>query len=257
MIRFLISAVLAVSCYAAGARERTDASRYLHFFPDRQCDSTAFALAWKGYAILTGYQVLQNAGYLTIVDFKKASNVPRFFVLDVARQKLVVASITAHGIGSDPDSTAIPQRFSNREGSRMSSIGFYITGATYTNHRPADSLGLCLFGLDKGYNDSAAAREVVVHFGATERSGHVYVTDSGAARSFGCPALPLSTNTKIIHLISGGSCLFVYSPKVPGYGRASTVLNRALGAHITQQGPPPNNCSCNYRPRKQIRLFAE
>lgn len=162
--------------------------------------------------------------------------------------RTVVSSIGAHGIGSDPDSTAIPQRFSNHDGSKASSVGFYVTGATYTNHRPCDSIGLCLFGLDKGFNDSAAIREIVVHYGATEYKGREYVTDSGAARSYGCPALPLSTNSKVINLIKGGSCLFVYSNKAQHFSEKSTVLNGGVTTAILQRGPPPNYCTCNLQP---------
>jgi hypothetical protein len=194
---------------------------------------------------------LENRRYLSIVDYSKPSNRERFFVLDLEEKQTVIRSITAHGIGSDPDSTTIPYRFSNRDGSKSTSVGFYITGATYTNHRPLDSIGLCLFGLDKGFNDSAAIREIVLHYGATEYAGRVYVTDSGAARSYGCPALPLSTNTSIINLIKDGSCVFVYSPKVKTYERESSVLNSKLQFPIVQQGPPPNNCSCQLQPKAQ------
>ncbi len=217
---------------------------YHKFFPHSQCSKEAFRLAGDGYSIMRAHGLLKNTRYLTIIDFTKASNQQRFFVLDLVAQKLALASITAHGVGSDPDSTTRPYRFSNRDGSRMSSIGFYITGAIYTNHRPEDSLGLCLFGMDKGFNDSAAVREIVVHYGATEYKGHVYVTDSGAARSFGCPALPISSNTKIISLIKEGSCLFIYSDKDPSYPKKSTVLHDRLKGKIIQQGPPPNNCAC-------------
>src|SRR5205085_2032498 len=122
-----------------------------------------------------------------------------------------------------------------------------------TNFRPGDSVGLCLFGLDKGFNDSAAAREIVLHYGATERSGHIYVSDSGAGRSYGCPALPLSTNSRIIQLIKDGSLLFIYSDKDPQYVRRSTVLNRRIRLPIRQLGPPPNNCSCNLEAQKPAR----
>lgn len=218
---------------------------YRQFFPAGRCDSTAFALAWKGYHILKKEGLLRNQRYLTIVDFTKPSNQHRFFVLNVPEQQLILSSITAHGIGSDPDSTTIPYLFSNRKDSRMSSLGFYLTGDTYHNYRPGDSLGLCLFGLDKGYNDAAAIREIVIHYGATERSGSVYVTDTGAGRSFGCPALPLSGNSLAIQLIKGGSCLFVYSDKAPAYAGRSAVLQHKLPRRIRQKGPPPNNCSCD------------
>lgn len=220
--------------------------KYAQYFPNHQCNKTAFTQALKGYQILKEKKLLKNTRYLTVIDFSKPSNQHRLFVLDLEKAKLAISSITAHGVGSDPDSTTRPYRFSNRNNSRMSSVGFYITGSIYTNHRPADSLGLCLFGLDKGFNDSAAIREIVVHYGATEYSGRVYVTDSGAARSFGCPALPLSTNTTIIEFIKEGSCLYIYSDRAKNYLAKSTVLNGRLRGRIIQKGPPPNNCSCNF-----------
>jgi hypothetical protein len=233
-------------CGPSHAQQLTE-QQYRQFFPRSGCSKAAYEYAARGYQILYHRALLANPRYLTIIDFSKPSNRKRLFVLDLKSKRVVVESITSHGIGSDPDSVTIPQRFSNRNGSRASSVGFYITGATYTNQRPQDNLGLCLFGLDKGFNDSAAIREVVIHYGASESSGHIYVTDSGAARSYGCPALPLSTNSRVIQLIKGGSVLFIYSPKVANYMRRSAVLNNELPATIVQRGPPPNNCSCNLR----------
>lgn len=235
-------------CAAASAQKPVLAD-YKKFFPRKTCNAHAFRYAIRGYNVLKSQGLIANPRLLTIIDFTKPSNRKRLFVLDLEKRRLAVASITAHGIGSDPDSTTIPYSFSNCEGSKASSIGFYITGETYTNHRPSDSLGLCLFGLDKGFNDSAAVREIVVHYGASEYNGNVYVTDLGAARSYGCPALPLSTNTRVINLIKGGSCLFVYSPKAKDYVRRSTVLNGKLNTPIVQNGPPPNNCACNLQPK--------
>jgi hypothetical protein len=228
--------------------QKITAADYKQFFPGHQCSRTAFHLAIRGYYILRREGLLTNPHFLTIIDYSKPGNRKRLFVLDVEHHRVAVSSIAAHGIGSDPDSTGIPYRFSNRNNSKTSSIGFYITGDTYTNFRPRDSTGLCLFGLDKGYNDSAAVREIVIHYGAKEHTGEVYVTDSGAARSYGCPALPLSTNGKVIGLIKGGSCLFIYSSRERGFARHSTVLNKALPERIIQKGPPPNNCSCNLQP---------
>ncbi len=223
---------------------------YVRFFPGRECHPDAFALAWTGYHKLLAQGLIAVPQYLTIIDYSLPSHRPRLFLLDVPAQRLALSSIVAHGVGSDPDSSGIPRRFSNREGSRMSSIGFYLTGDPYVNFRPGDSLGLCLFGLDEGVNDSAAAREIVLHYGATEYRGRVYVTDSGAARSYGCPALPLSTNTKIISRIRGGSLLFIYSPvEAARYERRSTVLRKGIRLPLVQRGPPPNNCSCRLDPK--------
>jgi hypothetical protein len=241
----LLLCLICMPCLAGPARSRTLYNRY---FPNKNCSPRAFEYAMRGYEILKKQGLLANTRYLSIIDFNRRSNQRRFFVLDLEARRTIISSITAHGIGSDPDSTTIPQQFSNTEGSKASSIGFYLTGNTYTNHRPPDSLGLCLFGLDEHFNDSAAYREIVIHYGATEYKGQVYVTDKGAARSYGCPALPLSTNTEVINTIKGGSCLFIYSSKVPGYLRASTVLKKNLPPVIRQQGPPPNNCSCDLQP---------
>lgn len=239
---------LAVLLYALNAHAQRSKAKYHDYFPHGECSPAAFSLAWEGYEKLNAARLLRNPRYLTIVDLTKPSNQQRFFVLDIPAGKRVLSSITAHGVGSDPDSLTIPYRFGNTDGSRMSSIGFYLTGSTYTNHRPDDSLGLCLFGIEQGFNDSAARREIVVHYGATEYTGRVYVNDSGAARSFGCPALPLSTNTRAIRLIREGSCLFIYSDKVKGYVSRSAVLNDRIRLPIIQQGPPPNNCRCRLQP---------
>jgi hypothetical protein len=232
----------------AWAQSRIEAGDYKRYFPDQTCDRTAFELATRGYNILRDQDVLRESRYLTIIDFTKPSNVPRLFVLDVKKGELALQSIVSHGVGSDPDSTTIPYRFSNVDGSHATSVGFYLTGKTYFNFRPADSLGLCLFGLDNGYNDAAAAREIVVHYGATERKGKVYVTDTGAGRSYGCPALPLSTNTRFIKMVEGGSLMFVYSDKVTGYEERSSVLRQSLKWPLRQRGPDPNFCSCDVAP---------
>ena len=245
-IQALFLIILLAKSFAANSQERiSDKKSYNVFFQNNECNSTAFEYAMRGYHILKNDGLLGNERYLTIIDFTKPSNAQRLFLLDMKLNKLVLKSLTAHGVGSDPDSLTIPYRFGDKDGSKMSSVGFYITGETYINHRPNDSIGLCLFGLDKGFNDSAAVREIVVHYGATERSGNVYVTDSGAARSYGCPTLPLSTNTRVINLIKGGSCVFIYSDKVTAFRKKSTVLNNRIAGHIVQQGPPPNNCQCH------------
>ncbi len=244
----LVFICMAMMREAAHAQSRVEADDYARFFPKAECSRTAFETAARGYNILRDEDVLAEKRYLTIIDFTKPSNVPRLFVLDVKKKEVALQSIVSHGLGSDPDSTSVPYRFSNRDGSHATSVGFYLTGKTYFNYRPSDSLGLCLFGLDSGWNDAAAPREIVVHYGATERKGTVYVTDTGAGRSYGCPALPLSTNTRFIKMVEGGSALFIYSDKAVGYEASSTVLRRRMKWPIQQHGPEPNFCGCTIAP---------
>jgi hypothetical protein len=250
-LKILLLLLLSVFRNSAIAGPLPDSREYARYFPNGGCAPEAFHLAMEGHRILHADSLLSVPRYLTIIDYTRPSHQQRLFVLDLSARRVSLSSIVAHGIGSDPDSTGIPYRFSNRNNSRMTSLGFYLTGDVYFNHRPADSLGLCLFGLDAGFNDSAAIREVVVHYGATEYRGNVYVTDSGAARSYGCPALPLSTNARVINLIRGGSLMFVYSAKEkPSFIRNSTVLNRRLRLPLIQKGPPPNNCTCNLQEKR-------
>jgi hypothetical protein len=251
MIRCIAIMIFCLYSICSVAQPVSNTYPYKRYFPKKDCSQNAFSYAMRGYTILKEQGLLANPRYLTIIDYTKRSDQKRFFVLDLVKGRTVISSITAHGIGSDPDSITFPVKFSNTEGSKASSLGFYITGDTYYNHRPPDSVGLCLFGLDKGYNDSAATREIVIHAGALEYSGTVYVRNMGAKRSYGCPALPVGTNSEVIDLIKGGSCLFIYSNKVRNYAENSSVLQDRLDPVIYQQGPPPNNCSCNLRGKER------
>jgi hypothetical protein len=232
----------------AAAQDRFDSASYSRFFPTGQCARQAYNLAIAGHRNLVDARVVLSPRYLTIIDFTHRSNEVRLFVLDAKTQTVALQSTVAHGLGSDPDSTTLPYRFSNKDGSLATSIGFYLTGSPYINTRPVDSLGLCLFGLDRGFNDAAAAREIVVHYGANSHRGTVYVTDTGAGRSYGCPALPLSANTPFINLVQGGSVLFIYTNKVPAYSKTATVLKRNWRWPLRQTGPAPNFCSCTITP---------
>jgi hypothetical protein len=65
--------------------------------------------------------------------------------------------------------------------------------------------------LEPGINDQARPRAIVIH-GAEYVAQH-YVDDVGyIGRSFGCPALPLELNRKIIDRIKDGSCLYIHTP---------------------------------------------
>ncbi|HNA39011.1 MAG TPA: murein L,D-transpeptidase catalytic domain family protein, partial [Chitinophagales bacterium] len=51
-----------------------------------------------------------------------------------------------------------------------------------------------------------------------------FIANNGKlGRSQGCPALPLEKNEKIINLLKGGSCLFIYHPN-KYYKKHSSIL---------------------------------
>jgi hypothetical protein len=166
----------------------------------------AIRLAIKGYEKLMELGQINNRAYLTIVDFSKPSNTERFYVIDMLKEQLIIKTLVAHGKNSG---TLIPKEFSNKMASLKSSLGFYITGGTYLGKH---GTSLILEGVEKGINDQAKNRAIVLH-GANYVSNDI-VSDghSPIGRSFGCPAVPNNKVKSIIATIKGGTCLFVYAP---------------------------------------------
>jgi len=166
----------------------------------------AFSLAIKGYEKLKQLGQINNSVYLTIVDFSKPSNTERFYVIDMLKEQVIIKTLVAHGKNSG---TLIPSEFSNKMKSLKSSLGFYVTGNTY---RGKHGTSLILDGVEKGINDQAKNRAIVLH-GANYVSNNL-VSDglTPIGRSFGCPAVPNNKVKSIITTIKGGTCLFVYAP---------------------------------------------
>ena len=160
---------------------------------------------------LTGYQKLRSLGklvnvqYLTIADFSKPSNEERLFIIDMNIMQVVVKSLVAHGRNSG---TKMANQFSNRYASFQSSLGFYITGGIYKGKHGAS---LILEGIEKGINDQAKDRAIVIH-GADYVSNQLIKQQGYIGRSLGCPAVPNNQVVEIINTIKGASCLFVYAP---------------------------------------------
>ena len=142
---------------------------------------------------------IDNDRYLSVIDYRAPSNVPRYFLIDTSDMS-AEAFLVSHGRGSDPDYDGMADRFSNIEGSKMSSLGAFVTGATYYG---AHGLSLKLKGLSP-QNDLAEKRLIVIH-------GADYVHEDRAVlgRSWGCPALEREIAERVIPLIKGGSFLYV------------------------------------------------
>ena len=110
-------------------------------------------------------------------------------------------------------------KFSNTINSEQSSLGFYITNATYTGKH---GLSLRLDGQEEGFNSNAMARGIVMHGADYVNPGRVNSAFMG--RSQGCPALSNAEYAKAINYIKGGSVMFIYYP-AQDYLQQSPVLN--------------------------------
>ena len=164
----------------------------------------AFIEGLKGYGILRSQGKLNNDNIISIVDFTLPSTQKRLFVIDLENFKLLFNTYVAHGRNSGKE---YANRFSNSPESHMSSLGFYVTQETYYGEH---GLSLRLEGEEKGINDNAESRAIVIH--PADYVSEKTVESLGyLGRSFGCPALPQKVATPIIKTIKEGSCFFVYS----------------------------------------------
>lgn len=149
---------------------------------------------------------LDEQGLLTVIDYSKPSNEPRMWVIDVKNDQIVYHLHVSHGKNSGKLKAT---KFSNKPGSRQSSIGLYLTGATYNGHH---GLSLRLKGLEKGYNDNAFKRAIVIH-GAEYAKPEFAKKFGRLGLSWGCPAVDTGVSTELIKKIKGGTLVFAYYPQ--------------------------------------------
>jgi L,D-transpeptidase catalytic domain len=165
----------------------------------------AFDYAVKGYHYLLSSGKLNNDQLLSIVDFSLPSSRKRLFIIDMKNNTMVYNTYVAHGRNSGKE---MAHEFSNQPESNKSSLGFYVTGDTYIGKH---GFSLRLLGEEKGINDNANSRAIVMH-SAPYVSEAAIKMQGFIGRSLGCPALPENIYKPIIEKIKNGSCLFLYSP---------------------------------------------
>jgi hypothetical protein len=169
-------------------------------------DRDVFDLAIKGLNKLKVDGTIKNPDIVTIADYSQSSNKKRLYVIDLKNKKLLYNTYVAHGRNTGEE---YARSFSNVEGSHKSSLGFFVTDKPVIG--PKTGYSLILRGIEKGFNDNALKREIIVH-GADYASEDFIKKHGRLGRSYGCPALPPNINKAIIETIQGGTCLFVYTP---------------------------------------------
>jgi len=178
----------------------------------------AFQLAIKGFNHLKENGQLLNSSVLTIIDFSQSSNKKRMYVIDLYKKVLLFNTYVAHGKNTGDE---FAEKFSNIPGTFQSSLGFYLTENMAIGSKVG--LSLILKGLEKGFNDKAQDREIIIH--GAEYATEEFIQKHGRlGRSYGCPSLPPDLIKPVAETIKNGTCLFIYKHD-DNYIQKSAVLN--------------------------------
>lgn len=189
-------------------------------------DANVLAMAQHAAARAEARGLAKSPRTLTVIDYSLPSTEKRLWVFDLEKRELLFHELVAHGVNTGDN---VARRFSNTMNSRQTSLGLFVTANTYVGK---NGYSLRMNGLDRGFNDRAFERAIVIH-------GAPYVSESFArsqgrlGRSWGCPALDQKVNRKVIDTIKEGGLVFAYAPQddflrgsemLAGSTAASTVL---------------------------------
>lgn len=147
----------------------------------------------------------RDARRLAIIDYTLSSRVPRLWVFDLAQPALLFEEHVAHGKNSGED---VPHAFSDRDESKQTSLGLFLTDDTYQG---GNGYSLRLHGLNRGFNMAALRRLIVMH-------GGDYVNPTMAeamgrlGRSWGCPAVRREVARPMINALKEGNFIYAYGP---------------------------------------------
>lgn len=194
--------------------------------PDADTRVLRLALAARDCAVSKGLATPSER--LAVIDFARPSTEPRLWVFDLKTPRLLYLEHVAHGRGSGE---AQARQFSNREGSHQSSLGLFRTGETYVG---GNGYSLRLDGLERGINDRARERAIVVH-GADYVDPLLAHRQGRLGRSFGCPAVRTEVARPLIDSIKHGQLLFAYYPD-PAWAQSSNLLSCAAATAATASG---------------------
>jgi hypothetical protein len=149
--------------------------------------------------------IATEAERLAIIDYTRSSMQHRLWVFDLKHKQVLFEELVAHGKKSGDD---VPTSFSNRNGSHQSSLGLFLTDETYEGGHGSS---LKLLGLNRGLNDAALERKIVMH-GADYVDPEVAQKLGRLGRSYGCPAVRREVAQPVIDTLKEGQFLYAYGP---------------------------------------------
>ena len=222
MLRFPIigAALMAATLLVPRALDASTAANFTRadFDPTAigaiETDVFEMALGAASCAVRTG--AVKDPETLTVIDYSKPSSERRLWVFDLKSRELVYEELVAHGQGSGAN---MATEFSNDDESHQTSLGLFITRDTYVGK---NGYSLRLDGLDRGVNDRARDRAIVMH-GAPYVSEQFVKATGRLGRSWGCPAISAAVARQMIDRVKGGGLVFAYYPAA-GWIKTSKYL---------------------------------
>lgn len=167
-------------------------------------DPEALKYAVNGYEWALAQGQVDNPDVLTVIDFNMPSSKKRLWVINLKDDTVLMHAYTSHGKGSG---VTYADDFSNRPNSHATSLGVYKTLTTYYGHH---GKSLRLQGLEKGVNNNAYKRNIVVH-SAKYVTPEFVKHNNRTGRSWGCFALNPAISSKFMNITKGGSVIFAYA----------------------------------------------
>jgi hypothetical protein len=227
------SALLAIAAIAAPAAANAAAptsvlSRLSAAAPS--ANPKVIELALQAHACAVGTGAAPRAKRLAVIDYSLPSTQRRLWVFDLASNKLMYDEYVAHGQGTGDN---LARNFSNKDGSHATSLGLFTTAETYHG---GNGYSLRMDGLEKGTNDNARSRAIVIH-GAPYVNPALAKTQGRLGRSWGCPALRPEVAKEVIDNLKQGQMLFAYYPDKDWLAKSPFLnCNKSGGQLVAKAG---------------------
>lgn len=202
-MRNVVLIIFLFSFFTISADQKDDKTIYSKLGLKGRLSYKVFNYALRGHRKFVKEKKVKS-DLLTIIDYTKPSTKKRLIVIDLKEKKIVFDELVAHGKNTGANWA---KHFSNKPQSLKSSAGFFITGGTYYGKH---GYSLKLKGMEKGINDNAEKRAVVMH-GAWYVNNDFLKKYGRLGRSWGCPALDKKVVRKVIDKIKYRTTLFVYA----------------------------------------------
>lgn len=184
-----------------------------------EVDVFELALGAASCAVKSG--AVGSPSTLTVIDYSKPSSEKRLWVFDLRSKELIYEELVAHGQGSGEGRAT---QFSNEPETHRTSLGLFVTDKPYVGK---NGYSLRLDGLDRGFNDRARERAIVMH-GAPYVSPQFVKATGRLGRSWGCPAVSADVARQMIDRVKDGGLVFAYYPDAE-WLKASKFLRGCQG----------------------------